>query len=445
MKNIKEQIMKYKILIILAFVIILFFLAINTNMQVKVGTQSKETASETVSEDNKDSDYPEDVSDEDSVSENNYDEDDYSWLIPQADHEIFTDEEKKQIEADTLKAVSDVWELYEDITIDESLPSYSSGIAGFTKEQRISVLEALGELGVISATDDANTQNGEKLIPFYDDYLSGNSGMVTIYKVYDDGLIGSNTFMYRDEKIQSYYVGVKPGEDGQPCITGKSVKEIATINYTSKGYFIYEYKNPMLHASACGYYRITPMSDECRSLTDKYLNYLEFQKYKLMVCDWDEETVRELLMPGMFEDFYFIKYHEGYRDSFDAIPGELFEEIMTTYLPVTVADLRRAYEYNEAAGTYSQETVYNSPYPPFLEVTDYKYNADGTIILYADGVWPDYNSDRAFTNVIVVRPFDDGTFKILSNDVTEKELRLPPVAYIDMEGDPQSGESPDAR
>ena len=45
-----------------------------------------------------------------------------------------------------------------------------------------------------------------------------------------------------------------------------------------------------------------------------------------MVCDWNEETVHELLMPGMFEDFYFIKYHEGYRDSFDAIPGDLFED-----------------------------------------------------------------------------------------------------------------------
>ena len=31
-------------------------------------------------------------------------------------------------------------------------------------------------------------------------------------------------------------------------------------------------------------------------------------------------------MPGMFEDLYFIKYHEGYRDSFDAIPGDLFED-----------------------------------------------------------------------------------------------------------------------
>jgi len=344
--------------------------------------------------------------------------------------------------ADTLKAASDIWELYKDITIDESLPSYSSGIVDFTKQQRFSVLAALGELGVIATTDDANTQNGEKFIPFYDDYLSRKPGMVTIYKVYDDGLIGSNTFLYRDDEIQSYYVGVKPGADGQPCISGKIVKEITTINYTSKGYFIYEDKNPMLHASAFGYFRLSPMSDECRGLTDRYLKYLEFQKYKLMVCDWNEETVHELLMPGMFEDFYYIKYNEGYRDSFDAIPGDLFEEIMTTYLPVTVDNLRNAYDYNESTETYRQETVYNSPYPPFLEVTDYNYNADGTITLYADGVWPDYNSDYAFSSEIIVKPFDDGTFRILSNDVTEQELRLPPVANIDMKGDPQSGGEP---
>ena len=159
------------------------------------------------------------------------------------------------------------------------------------------------------------------------------------------------------------------------------------------------------------------------------MKYLDFQKYKLMVCDWDEETVHELLMPGMFEDFYYIKYGEAYRDPFDSIPADLFEEVMTTYLPVTVADLRKAYEYDETAGTYRQETVYNSPDPPFLEVTDYKYNSDGTITLYADGVWPDYNSDQAFSSVIVVKPFKDGTFRILSNDVTEQELSLPPAAY----------------
>ena len=45
-----------------------------------------------------------------------------------------------------------------------------------------------------------------------------------------------------------------------------------------------------------------------------------------------------------------------------------------------------------------------------------------------DGVWPDYNSDCAFTNQIVIQPFKDGTFKYLSNSIEEKELELPPIA-----------------
>ena len=96
--------------------IILIFLAINTKRQIKSGTQSQGITSEIVSEDINDSDYLEEASDEDIASENNYDEDDYSWLIPQADHEIFTEEEKKQIEADTLRNATSVWNLYENIT-----------------------------------------------------------------------------------------------------------------------------------------------------------------------------------------------------------------------------------------------------------------------------------------------------------------------------------------
>lgn len=202
------------------------------------------------------------------------DEDDYSWLLPQADHEIFTDHEKKQIEADTLLAATEVWELYENVTIDKSLPSFCSGIVDFTKEQRIEVLEALGQLGLIAVADDANAQNGELVKQFYDDYLGRKPGMVTVYKVYEDGMIASITFLYRNEEIQSYYVGIRPGADGKPCNSGKNVQEIAAVNYTPKGYFIYENKNPMLYASAIGYFRISPMPDECRSLTDKYLKYL---------------------------------------------------------------------------------------------------------------------------------------------------------------------------
>lgn len=339
--------------------------------------------------------------------------------------ESYIDEEKKKIEADSLMTATQIWDLYENVTIDESQTSGGSGIVNFTKEQRIAVRDALGSLGVIAVTNDANTQNGELMESFYDDYKNGKPCTVAICNVCEDGMIGFMTFMYRDKELKSYYVGIKPGNSGEPIMSDNNMQDIASINYTEKGYFLYEYKNPMIHESPYGYFRISPMSDECRSLTDKYLKNLEFQKYSLMLCDWDENTVYEQLMPGMFEDFYFIKYHEGYRESLDAIRGELFEEIMTTFLPVTVDDLRTAFEYDENTGTYRQDTVYNSPYPPFLEVMDYKYNSDGTITLYADGVWPDYNSDYAFTSIITVMPFDDGTFRILSNDVTEQELKLP--------------------
>jgi len=45
-----------------------------------------------------------------------------------------------------------------------------------------------------------------------------------------------------------------------------------------------------------------------------------------------------------------------------------------------------------------------------------------------DGVWPDYNSDLAFRNTVVVQPFEDGTFRYLSNSIEQIELELPPIA-----------------
>ena len=150
-------------------------------------------------------------------------------------------------------------------------------------------------------------------------------------------------------------------------------------------------------------------------------------KYNLLLIDWNTETASDILMDGIFEDLYHIAYGEPYRESTDCIPGDLFERIMTTYLPVTIEQLRNAYTYDAEKHVYYQDIVYNYPYSPFGEVVDYQYNADGTLSLYVDGVWPDKNSDCAFVNKLVVQTFSDGTFRILSNHVEEKELELPTI------------------
>ena len=97
------------------------------------------------------------------------------------------------------------------------------------------------------------------------------------------------------------------------------------------------------------------------------------------------------------------------------IPADLFEEVMTTCLPVTIEQLRIKCGYDPDTRSYPYEMIYPSLCAPFGEVVDYRDNEDGTIRLFVDGVWPDYFTDCAFRTCIVVQAFSDGTFRYLSN------------------------------
>lgn len=249
--------------------------------------------------------------------------------------------------------------------------------------------------------------------------------MVTIYEVNRDGLIGAVTFIYRDNRLQTYYVGIGWQEGGIPEIKDTLVSDIAEINLTEKGYFIYAYENPIAHSSLRQYWRIKPLSDKCRELTAKYVYGLSYVNYNVLVTNWDSKNVEDILMPCMFEDIYRIYTGEILRTENWRIPADIYEKIMTTCFPVSIEQLREKCGYDEDSNSYEYEMIFASQYPPFGEVIDYTENPDGTITLVVDGVWADYNSDCAFTNTIVVQPFDDGTFRYLSNSIEQKELEVP--------------------
>lgn len=357
-----------------------------------------------------------------SSSENVY------WIVPQSEDCLFSDQEKEELQNMALSAAEFVSEKYKEFVVPDA-PQYSSGIAEFSSEQRREVVEALGEKGLTSVEEETNMQNRENLEQFYAKYLSGQESMVTVYEVQRDGLIGSMTFLYRSDRLQSYYVGIRWKEEGLPDIQGTSVSDIEEIKLTEKGYFIYAYKNVIAHASLRQYWRTTPLSDECRKLTETYISGLSYVNYNVLVTDWDSSNVEDILMPCMFEDIYQIYTGENLRvNGSDGIPANIYEEIMTTCFPVSVEQLRKKCGYNAVKNSYTYEMIYASPYPPFGEVVDYKKQEDGTIILYVDGVWADYNSDYAFTNEVVVQPLENGKFRYLSNLITQKELELPPIA-----------------
>ena len=174
------------------------------------------------------------------------------------------------------------------------------------------------------------------------------------------------------------------------------------------------------------YWFIPQASDDL--LSEKEKEQLSYVNYNVLVTNWDSSNVEDILMPCMYEDIYRISTGENLKTEDWKIPAEEYERIMTTYFPVSVEQLREHCGYAEGSNSYEYEMIYASPYPPFGEVVDYTKNADGTITLIVDGVWPDYNSDLAFRNTVVVLPFEDGTFRYLSNSIEQIELELPPIA-----------------
>ena len=349
------------------------------------------------------------------------------WFIPQADDCIISDEEKGQLQSKALSAAELVRDIYKDIVIVDA-PNYSSGVSEITSEQRKAVVEQLGNSGFVSVEEDTNMQNHELIEIFYEEYMNGLDSMVTIFEVQRDGKIGAITFIYRNGELQTYYVGIRWKEGGIPEIQGTLVSDVAEIKLTEKGYFIYAYEYVIAHASLRQYWRIEPLPEDCQELTEKYISGLSYVNYKVLVTNWNSSNVEDILMPCMYEDIYRIYTGENLKTQGWEIPAEEYEKIMTTYFPVSVEQLREHCRYNADHSSYEYEMIYASPYPPFGEVVDYTKNADGTITLIVDGVWPDYNSDLAFRNTVVVQPFEDGTFRYLSNSIEQIELELPPIA-----------------
>lgn len=346
------------------------------------------------------------------------------WFIPQADNCLLSKEETERLQCEALLAAESVSEIYQEAEIAD-MPGYFSGISEFSGGQRKAVVEELGKHGLVSVEDDTNMQNYEEVETFYEEYLNDRDAMVTIFAVNGDGLIGANTFIYRGGALQAYYVGIRWKEGAVPEIQGVSVSDVAEINLTEKGYFIYSYEIEIIHGSLRQYWRVKPLSDKCRELTQKYIAGLSYVNYNMLVTDWNADNVEDILMPCMFEDIYHIYIGENIKTENGRIPARQYEQIMTTCFPVSKEQLRKHCGYRESDDSYEYEMIFGKQYPPFGEVVDYTENSDGTITLFVDGVWPDYNSDLAFTNQIVIRPFEDGTFRYLSNSIQQKELEIP--------------------
>lgn len=286
-------------------------------------------------------------------------------------------------------------------------------------------VDILGSSGLICFADDTNMYNYQLFQSFYRNYTDGGGrDYICVYRVNRDASVTEMTFVYDDSRIQMIFNTAKfENHDWKFIATG--IRDLKDMKLTQKGYFIYTYSNIIAHGGLKEYFRVSPLTDECRELTRKYVYGLSYVNYNMLVIDWDESNASDILVPCMFDDIYRLYTGENLKPDGGWIDADKYESVMLSMFPVTVTELRDNCDYNLEKDSYRYHVILGKQYPPFGEVVDYIYNDDGTVSLIVDAVWADKGSDIAFRNTLTVKPEDDGTFKYMSNHIEKVECDIP--------------------
>ena len=331
------------------------------------------------------------------------------------DDSLLSDDEMENVKVDIIGILQSdaIRKLYED----EDISNNSDLI--------YDAVDILGSSGLICFADDTNMYNYQLFQSFYRNYTDGGGrDYICVYRVNRDASVTEMTFAYDDSRIQMIFNTAKfENHDWKFIATG--IRDLKDMKLTQKGYFIYTYSNIIAHGGLKEYFRVSPLTDECRELTRKYVYGLSYVNYNMLVIDWDESNASDILVPCMFDDIYRLYTGENLKPDGGWIDADKYESVMLSMFPVTVTELRDKCDYNPEKDSYRYHVILGKQYPPFGEVVDYSYNDDGTVSLIVDAVWADKGSDIAFRNTLTVKPEEDGTFKYMSNHIEKMECDIP--------------------
>jgi len=331
------------------------------------------------------------------------------------DDSLLSDDEMENVKVDIIGILQSdaIRKLYED----EDISNNSDLI--------YDAVDILGSSGLICFSDDTNMYNYQLFQSFYRNYTDGGErDYICVYRVNKDASVTEMTFAYDDSRIQMIFNTAKyENRDWKFIATG--IRDLKDMKLTEKGYFIYTYSNIIAHGGLKEYFRVSPLTDECRKLTRKYVYGLSYVNYNMLVIDWDESNASDILVPCMFDDIYRLYTGENLKPDGGWIDADKYESVMLSMFPVTVTELRDNCDYNSEKNSYRYQVILGKQYPPFGEVVDYIYNDDGTVSLIVDAVWADKGSDIAFRNTLTVKPEEDGTFKYMSNHIEKVECDIP--------------------
>ncbi len=212
--------------------------------------------------------------------------------------------------------------------------------------------------------------------------------------------------------------------------------------YTEEGYLIFEgsyfsdesYILTLSDTPEHTMLRILPLDEKCREYNRKYILPVGYGLNNLFLCNWSEDDFGELNFYDLFDRFYPMIHSQQMPYMADEnlgvgavyqVPEEVFEDVIGAYFNMDHETLRSKTSYLSelAAYEYRPRGFYEAEYPDiaYPEVVGYTENEDGTVTLYINAVYPNGNMSKEFSHITVIRPFIEGSFQYVSNEITSPE------------------------
>lgn len=231
-------------------------------------------------------------------------------------------------------------------------------------------------------------------------------------------------------------------EDGDMQLEESAVYTASDWKYTAEGYIMFSgswyseayYLFALSDMQEKVALRVLPLDEKCRALNEAYMMPIGYVKNNMFLVDWSENDFSSL----DFYDLFDISYRQIYgkevpyepSDNLGVgtvyqIPKEEFEHIMMAYLNIDSETLQQKTLYHTDTKTYEYRPrgFYEAEYPehPYPEVVDYTENADGTIALLVNVVFPYEGLSKVFSHEVVVRLLENGSVQYISNHVIPSE------------------------
>lgn len=350
------------------------------------------------------------------------------------------DDEREEAEIDCKKIMEFIADIYKGADKKETINDTLSDKVLYKIAERIS------ETGspVIVNTAYSNMENYEKFEKFLGSCVSGNCGTSVIYKIYSDGGIGREKYIYDGNEMYVVVSNFIWNDDGELVVSYISYARIKEWKYTDKGWFCYQFCVPEypevteIVDGSC-LIRVMPMTDENREMSEKCVLGLAYQGNNILCSNWDSDHMESLDYNGMYEYLYEMKYREKFpsEDYPDGIPKDEFEGLIMDFFPVTSEEIQSYAVFDEGNQMYAWERLGCFNYMPTYfgtslpEVTGIRKINDGTVTLTVDAVCSMILCDDAvITHELTVQFAEDGSFQYLGNKILyDGVLKIPEYQY----------------